>query len=92
MTAAPDLTDLETLDDLHLGSHWVELCEALGLYRTKQQRGRVYWIGMGSRPEVLRAGLIAYRDAKDDVAREVALLGIVNQYDEDCRKERERHG
>lgn len=87
MTAAPDLTDLETLDGLELNGRWVEVCQSLGMCRTRRQRGRVYWIGMGSRPEAMRAGLIAYRDAKDDAAREDALLGIVNQYDEDCRKE-----
>ena len=52
---------------------------------SRRKRARAYWCGMGSRPEVMRAGLIVYRDAATDAAREDALLGIVDQYDADCK-------
>ena len=82
-----DLSKLETADDLALMSLWWEVCEDIGMNSTKKQAARVNWIGIGSRKDVLRGGLIAYRDAKDDAGREAALLGIVDTYDADCRRE-----
>lgn len=83
----PDLSDIETCDDLLLHGRWMAVCRYHRVLGSRRKRGRAYWIGFGSRPEVMRAGLAAYRDARTDAAREAALLGIVNQYDADCNAE-----
>lgn len=82
-----DLSALETADDVALMSLWWQVCDDVGLNGTKTQKARVHWIGLGSRKDVLRGGLISYRDASDDKAKEDALLGIVNQYDADVREQ-----
>lgn len=80
-----DLSDVETCDPLELGSRWVQLCDELGMASTRINRARIYWIGIGSRDDVMRRGLAAYRDATTDAGREDALLAIVDQYDADVR-------
>lgn len=84
---APDLSDLETCDPLELHTIWMGVCRYHQVLGSRQKRGRAYWIGFGSRPEIMRAGLIAYRDAASDAEREQALIGIVDQYDADCKAE-----
>lgn len=83
----PDLSKLETVDDLELQGLWMQVLEWHDCAGSRRSRGRAYWVGMGSRPEVLRAGLIAYRDAKTGKLAELALLGIVAQYDADVAEQ-----
>lgn len=79
----PDLSRAETVADLDLMELWMAVMNWHGCAGPRRQRARAYWIGMGSRPEIMRAGLIAYRDASTERGKEAALLGIVEQYDAD---------
>lgn len=82
-----DLRDVEAADNLTVMGLWHSVCDSIGLNRTKTQRARVHWIGLGANKDVMRAGLAAYRDATDDAGREAALLSIVNSYDADVKAE-----
>jgi hypothetical protein len=86
----PDLSAIETCDDLDLMGLWMAVMDWHDCAGPRRQRAKAYWVGMGSRPEGMRAGLIAYRDATNDKAKENALLGIVNQYDADVREQANR--
>ena len=81
---------LEEADSLTLAGKWLDACEECGVVRTKRRRARAYWIGLGSQTEVLRAGLIAYRDSPNPADQERALLGIVEQYDRDVAEQAKR--
>ena len=86
----PVLSGLETCGDLDLMGLWMQVMDWHDCAGPRRQRARAYWVGMGSRPEVMRAGLVAYRDAPSDAEREAALLGIVDQYDTDVRDQAQR--
>ncbi len=83
----PDLSALETASAIELADLWMQVMDWHDCAGPRRRRARAYWIGMGSRPEVMRSGLIAYRDAKTGKLAELALLGIVAQYDADVKEQ-----
>lgn len=85
-TAQKLLGDLEQLPDLELHDVWMAVLRSIDMIRNKKELARCYWVGFGSKPETLRSGLIAFRDATSHESREEALLTIVDEYDAEVKK------
>lgn len=82
-----DLSKLEVVDDMALLGLWLDVLKDVGLIKKPGTKAytKAYWIGFGSRKDVLRAGLIDYRAATNDDDRESALMRIVDSYRADCK-------